>query len=184
MVTMDMVSRFFNQAIAPLKTRVLLTIGRGLLLAVNDSTKIQQVSISLLAGETKDKTESFQNYGFTSNPPKDTEIIMLSVGGNRDHGIVVASEHRGFRLKNLDEGDSAQYNKNGKKVHLEGDNLKIIAEKLVVNNASHEFTAVVVEYMKAVRDGKVITLLGPSPFDAATITALNAIIVKMETFKL
>ncbi len=179
----DKIQRLFNQMIAPLKRKVLLMIGRGIMLAVDSSKDIQLSSVNLLADETKDKTEVFQHFGFTSNIPQDSELIFLSVGGNREHGIIIGSENRTLRLKNLNVGDTAIYNKNGKYVWIEGDNIKMLVDKIQVNNATNELIAVIHEYFEAVRDGQTITGIGPQPWETATITALQAVIDKLETFK-
>ena len=175
--------KFISKAMAPIKRKVLLTIGRGILLAVNDGKDIQQIQGSFFAGETKDQVESFNNYGFTSNPPSGTECIMVSVGGNREHGVIIATENRSLRLKGLPSGASAQYNNNGKYIKLIEDNAEILIEKLKITNSSHELVAVLSEWMDKVMAGKVITAIGPQPFDPGTITALTAVKAKLDTFK-
>lgn len=180
----DQLIKFFSKAISPLKRKVQLMVGRGILLAINDSKDIQLLQGSFLAGETKDQTESFQHYGFTSNPPPGTECIMVSVGGNREHGVIIATENREFRLKDLPTGDSAQYNKNGKYIKLLGDNADILIEKLKITNSSHELVAVLSEGMDEVIKGKTITLMGPQPWDPATIVLLQAVKDKLDTFKI
>lgn len=179
----EKIVRIFNQMMGPLKRKVLLMVGRGVLLALDSSKNIQQASLTLLADETKDKTEFFQHFGFTSRPPAQSDIIFLSIGGNREHGVIIASESREFRLKGLDEGDSALYNMNGKYVWLKGDDLKILTEKVEINNSSNELIAVIHEYFEEVRDGKTITGIGPQPWDGTTTTALQTVIDKLETFK-
>ncbi len=175
--------RFFNKAISPLKRKVLLMIGRGVMLAVTDSEKIQLVQLSLLEGETKDKVESFAHFGFTSNPPIGSDCIMLSVGGNREHGIIIGTEHRDFRLKDLASGDSAIYNKNNKYIWLKGDDIEIALSKLKIENDSNELMAVLSEWMEKVISGKVVTAIGPQPWTPDTLAQLDAVKVKMDSFK-
>lgn len=179
----EKVIRIFEQMIRPLKNRVLLMIGRGILTAIDTDKEIQLCSVNLLADEVKDKTEVFQHYGFTSAIPSDTEIIMLSVGGNRDHGIVIGSENRSLRLKGLSEGDSAIYNKKEKYLWLNEDNLRGLVEKIVINNTDHEFLDVLVETLEMLRDSFNRTAVGPLPKDEASITAINESLDKLKTFK-
>ena len=179
----EKIARIFNQMIRPLKRSVLLMIGRGVLTALDSSKDIQLASVNLLADESKDKTEFFQHFGFTSRPPSGSDAIFLSLGGNRDHGVIIGSESRAHRLKDLDQGDCALYNVNGKHIWLKGDNIEMKLAKLVINNDSHELVAVLHEYFEAVRDGLTVTAIGPQPWDAGTIANLQAVIDKLETFK-
>ena len=177
------VVRIIRQTIRPIKNKILLSIGRGILLAAKDDKGIQQVQLTLLADEVKDQVESMAHFGFSSRPPKGSDLVMVSVGGNRDHGIVVASEHRESRFKNLAEGDSVLYNVNGKYIHLKGDNIEALVSKLKIENDSHEMVAVLSEFMQEVIDGLVFTAIGPQPWIPATKTKLEAVKTKLDTFK-
>lgn len=99
----------FNQ----LKRKIQLLVSRGVVNIVTDSFKQQNLQVNLLAGETADDVERFQNYGHTSVPPAGSEAIVLSVGGKRQHLVAVVVDSKGTRLKDLKSGDSALY-------HLEG----------------------------------------------------------------
>ncbi len=158
-------------------------IGRGILTAIDSTKDIQTVKLTLLADETKDQTEVFQHFGFRSAIPRDSDLICLSVGGNRDHMIVIGSESRQYSIKGLSEGDSIFYNKNGKYLWLKGDNLEGLVEKIKINNAQHELISVLIEYFEKNRDGKNLTALGPMPKDPATVTELTEVIDKLKTFK-
>lgn len=175
--------KVIRQAIRPIKNKLLLTIGRGVLLAVKDDKKIQQVQLTLLADEVKDQVESMAHFGFSSNPPKGSDLVMVSVGANRDHGVIIASEHRDSRFKNLAEGDSVIYNKNGKYIHLKGDDINALVSKLKIENDEHEMVAVLSEFMQEVIDGLVFTALGPQPWIDATKVKLIAVKEKLDTFK-
>ncbi|WP_431477838.1 phage baseplate assembly protein domain-containing protein [Massilia eburnea] len=59
-----------------------------------------------------------RNTGFTSVPKPGAEGVVVFVGGNRDHGLVIAVEDRRFRLKGLASGEVAIYDDQGQKVHL------------------------------------------------------------------
>lgn len=183
MSMMESLRKAVSDMVRPLQNKVLLMVGRGIILAVNDGTKIQQLQITLLADEVKDQVESFQHFGFTSNPPQNTECIMVSVAGSRDHGVVIATENRELRLKGLAPGDSAQYNKNGKHIWLKGDNAEMLLEKLKIQNSSHEMVAVLSEFMDEVTNGLVITALGPQPWEPGTKAKLVAVKAKLDTFK-
>ena len=107
--------KIVNRIMTPWKRRILLTIGRGILLAAKDDKDIQLIQGSFLQDEVKDDVESMAHFGFSSRPPKNSDVIAVSVGANREHLVIIASESREFRHKQLDEGDSVFYNKAGKR---------------------------------------------------------------------
>ncbi len=131
--------RSLQKLIAPLTRRVRLMVARGVVKLVYDDLKAQGIQVSLLNGEVKDKVERFQEYGFTSVPHEGSEAIMVSIGGNRDHGIIIACEDRRYRLKGLQAGEVALYTDEGDYIKLARNNiidvvtktLNITAETLV-----------------------------------------------------
>lgn len=102
----------------PLGRRIRLLISRGVVDLVNDSLKCQGLQVSLLADEVRD-AERFEDYGMTSHPESGAEVLFLSVGGNRSHGIVARVLDRRYRPLNMDEGDVCLYTRNGERVYLD-----------------------------------------------------------------
>lgn len=110
--------RTFNKLIQPYARRIRLTVSRGIVRLVNDALKLQEVQIALLADETSDQVERFQNYGITSVPLSGAEGVFLSVGGSRDHGVIIAIDDRRYRLKGLQPGEVALYDDQGQVIKL------------------------------------------------------------------
>lgn len=106
-----------------LKKKIFLMIGRGILKAVNNETKIMKVQVSGLKDETLTDIERPQNYGFESypDPTDDIEAIMAFISGNRDQGIVLVLHDRSNR-PSLNAGESMLYSKYGKNILLKNDN--------------------------------------------------------------
>lgn len=134
--------RGLERALKPLKQRVMLTIGRAMVLLVNDALKLQGLQVSLLADEVRDDVERFQQYGFTSHPHAGAEAIAACVGGSRDHVVVLAIDDRRYRLKSLAQGEVAIYTDEGDTVVLKrgriveitaGTELKITAPTVTIN---------------------------------------------------
>jgi len=86
---------------------------RGVLNRVSSQSGVQMTQVSGLAGENNPEVEFFQHFGFTSVPPKGTMVVVLPMGGTTSHGIVVATEHSGFRPVGLESGEVALYNDEG-----------------------------------------------------------------------
>ena len=116
---------------AALATRILLAISRGTLTRVNDTTKMQTADVRLLHEEAIAGAERFQDYGFTSVPkPADgtgtAEVVAIFVSGNRSHPIIVRVDDRRYRRKNLQPGESAQYDDQGQLVYISRTGIQIL----------------------------------------------------------
>jgi len=129
----------FRRLIAPYMRMVRMTVARGVINLVNDGLQIQELQVTLLADEVRAGVERFQEYGFTSHPIPGAEQVTVSVGGNRDHGIVIAVEDRRYRLKNLAQGEVALYTDEGDKIHLKRDKtIEIVSGNKLVATVENE----------------------------------------------
>lgn len=131
---------------------------RGVLTLVKAAGAVQLVQLDGLAGEQLQDAELFQDYGYTSNPPAGTMAIVLPIGGKTAHGIVIATEHGSYRLKNLESGEVAIYTD-------EGDSI-VLKRGRLVEVTTHTFT---------LNAATAINLNAP------TITATASIRVAMNT---
>ena len=124
----------------PIKRRIALLIGRGIVSLTDDSKGVQRLQMTLLAGETRDKVERLQDYGFTSRPLSGSEAVVLFPNGSREYGLVIAVEDRRYRMKSLEEGEVAIYTDEGDAIHLKrGGTIEITAAaKVVVKTAAVE----------------------------------------------
>ena len=122
---MDGMMRALAKWIGPLKRRVLLTVGRGVLRLIDDDGGVQRVQMTALDGETLDRVERFAEYGFTSRPHPEAEAVLIAVGGDRAHALVVAVEDRRYRLRGLKTGEVAVYDDLGQIIKLARDGIEI-----------------------------------------------------------
>lgn len=107
-MNLDDLSRILD----PIRRRVRLLISRGSLTApADDSQGTQRVDVALLADEERTGISRVQQYGFTSVPPKDSEVVCLAVGGVREHLVVIAVDASALRPTGLKEGESALWTK-------------------------------------------------------------------------
>lgn len=93
-------------------------IGRALINLIDDTKKCQQLQLQLLADEVRSNAENYQHYGFTSHTFAGAEAIVVFVGGDRSHPVVIATEDRRYRKKDLVEGEVALYTDEGDYVLL------------------------------------------------------------------
>jgi phage baseplate assembly protein V len=106
------------RALRPLRNQLTNLVARAVVSLADDSLKMQLLQLTIGEGETRDGAERFQQYGLTSVPLEGAEAVVLSVGGRRDHLLVVAVDDRRHRLKDLVAGEVALYTDEGAKVHL------------------------------------------------------------------
>ena len=109
---------------------------RGALTRVNSAPAVQLVQVDGVAGEQLQDNELMQNFGFTSNPPPGTMVVVLPVGGNTAHGIVIACEHGQYRLKGLLPGETAIYNQWGDYCVLKAGHMAEISTGMLTVKAS------------------------------------------------
>ncbi|MGE4292397.1 MAG: phage baseplate assembly protein V [Desulfovibrio sp.] len=98
-----------KKLLAPIQRRVMLMVGRAVVRAVADTPAMQELQVELLAGELRERVERFQQYGFSSHPHPGAEAACVFVGGNRDHGLILAVDDRRYRIKGLAQGEVAIY---------------------------------------------------------------------------
>lgn len=104
--------------IAPLKRRVLLMVARGVLDLVDEQNGKLLAQVQLLDKQVRARLEVLQHYGFASRPLAGAEVAVMFVGGNRHHGLIVASDDKRYRLRGMANGEVALYTDQGDVVHL------------------------------------------------------------------
>jgi phage gp45-like len=131
-----------ERMMGPLQRRVMLMIGRAVLAVIDDGKALQSLQVNLLADETRDDVERFQEYGYTSHPHPGAEAVAVSVTGTRDHVLVIAVDDRRYRLKGLEQGEVALYTDEGDSIILKRGNIIQVtaATKLEVITPLAHFT--------------------------------------------
>lgn len=162
---------FFARAIAPLKRRVMLSIARAVVKGIDDTTKMQLMQLSLLAGETHSKVERFQNYGFTSVPFEGAEACVVFPHGNREHGIIIAVDDRRYRMKAMEKGEVALYTDEGDYVHLK-------RNKEILVNCGNKLTANVLN--EIIWNTKKVTINAEDDFIVNTKRSTTTASVKVQ----
>ena len=77
-----------------------------------------------------------QQFGLTSVPPAGTQVVVLPMGGETTHSIVIATENGSFRVKNLQSGEVAVYDESGSSIILKkGRLIEIDCDVLKINAA-------------------------------------------------
>lgn len=94
----------------PLAVRVANGVARAVVQLVNDGTKLQLVQLGALPGETLDRAEHHQPFGFSSVPLAGAEAVVVFPGGDRGHPLVVVVSDRRHRPTDGEPGQITLYN--------------------------------------------------------------------------
>jgi len=132
--------RLIEKMLAPVKRRLRLMVTRGVVKLTDDGQLMQELQVTALADEVLDGVEHIQQYGFTAHPHPEADCLILNVGANRSHPIVIAVDDRRYRL-HLAEGEVALYDDQGQKIVLYRDRIEVEAPKVVVKSASVQLGA-------------------------------------------
>lgn len=117
------IARTMKALIAPLETRVLLTIGRGVLLALSEGNHLR-ARHGGFAGEDMENREVMHDYGFTSRAHAGAEVVYGCLAGNRSRSVVLRIADARYRIP-VEDGEVAIYDDLGQSVHLTRDGIVI-----------------------------------------------------------
>lgn len=101
-----------------LSRRMRNIVARGVISLVRDAHKWQSTQLELLDGEVLDDAERAQQYGFSSVPHAGAEAVVLFVGADRSHPVVLAVDDRRYRVQALKDGEVVIYTDEGDRIHL------------------------------------------------------------------
>ncbi|EFG2176078.1 TPA: phage baseplate assembly protein [Escherichia coli] len=113
----------------------LLSVGR--VTAGDDSGVVQTVQVQS-PSEVRSDTPVLQQFGFSSVLPAGTDVVVMSLAGNRSSAAVVASGHQSYRINGLSSGEVVVYNQWGQYVRLGEDGIVVEAsgQQVLVNSAT------------------------------------------------
>lgn len=134
--------------------RALTVISRAFLRKAHDDKKndLQTVDIDVMPFEKHTKVERHQQYGASvvPKPPsgkgKAADAIVLYLGSDRAHPVVISVEDRRFRITGLKEGEVALYDDQQQRMYLTRDGMlrdthKRIIDGVVTDNGQAEENA-------------------------------------------
>lgn len=116
-----------RQALRAFGRRVQMLLGRGVVRATESKSGRSLLQVALMRDELRSGVEHLQEYGFASRPPVGAEVVVLFAGGNRDHGVVIASGDRRTRPNLLAPSEVAIYHPSGSQVLLRSDGSVLVS---------------------------------------------------------
>lgn len=185
---MPRLQTLIQRVVAPLTRQVRGMVLRGVVKVVNDSLKCQGLQVALTSDRLSDDKERFEDYGLTSHPFTDAEVLYLSVGGNPAHGVVVRVNDRRHRPTDMAEGDVCLYTDKGERVYLDRDNdivhigaksgAEFIAQatktKTELDALKTTVNALITAYNAHIHPATTTATIGPSATAGAVVVAVTA----------
>jgi len=133
----------FKRLIRPIQKKLMLLIGRAIVLAITNSGEYQVVKVRAGAGSALDNVHRVQEYGLDSYPEvtDTTEALLLSPSGNREAAVVINIMDREKRPTDLAEGEVCLYTKDDNggshRIHLKaGTVIEIIGSTINLTDGS------------------------------------------------
>lgn len=112
---------------------------RARVVKVDDSGTQQKLDLRGLASDQPQKIVRIGQHGFTSNPPQDSEGILIALGGRSDRLMFLGGEHKDHRQKSLKAGQAVLYDDKGNVIFAKGsDGISVKAKNGLVEIASQD----------------------------------------------
>lgn len=124
-------SEYHRWGLDELQHRVQSMLLRGVATNVDDALKMQILGLDLEDGLRASKVEHWHPYGFSTHPHADSEVLLASLGGNRDHMIAIATADRRYRVKGMAGGEVAIHDDQGQVVHFKRNKIYVNTSKAV-----------------------------------------------------
>jgi len=123
-----------------LRNRIMLMFANGTVTGTDDSKGLQSHQITGLKDEVLEGITRIGNYGHAYNPPAEgTEHFTAFMGGNRDYGVILGTQHRDSRPRNLAPGENMIYTDEGDFIYFKrGKEIEIFTGKKLTVNATDD----------------------------------------------
>lgn len=107
-----------NDVLSRLYRRIMMVVGIGRTTGVADDAGTTQKLQYKTPFDTRGSTMRMTEFGFSSGLPAGSDVLILSLGGDRSSQVIVATNHGASRYANLEPGETVIYDAKGKSIHL------------------------------------------------------------------
>lgn len=104
---------------------------RTRIVKVDDENSQQRVDLKARKNEKPKKIWRPIPFGFTSNPPEDTDGVLIQMGGRSDRSLYMDGGHEKYRPKKTPSGAAALFNEWGDIIRVFKDNADFVHQKKV-----------------------------------------------------
>lgn len=117
------------------------TTRRARIVKVDDKKSQQRVDIRGLKNEKPKEIWRPQPFGYSSNPPKDSDGVMIQMGSRSDRTLYLDGGHEKYRPKNTPVGGSVLFNHTGDIIRVFKDNMEHVHAKKINIRIGHGYKA-------------------------------------------
>ncbi|ELW6439312.1 phage baseplate assembly protein [Salmonella enterica] len=107
-----------NDVFARLYRRITMLVGLGRTTGVCDDSGVAQKLQYKTPFDVRGDTLRMTEFGFSSGLPAGSDVLILSMGGDRSSQVIVATNHGLTRYGSLNPGETVIYDAKGKSVLL------------------------------------------------------------------
>lgn len=182
--------RDFARFVRPIVNRIKNMVGKFILSTVYDSGSIQLIKVSGLESEVLDSVERLQDYGFSSVPPvKNSEVLIIAMGGNRDHPVAIKADCGKFRPKGNTEGVVTMYDMFDNLIKMSEGKIEHTSQSIELNGNSKffvthaELDTALQTFITALNTHTHLTAGTGTPSPPAIALSLNIASAKTTTIK-
>jgi phage gp45-like len=104
---------------------------RTRIVKVDDDNSQQRVDLKARKNEKPKKIWRPQDFGYTSNPPEDTDGVIVQMGGRSDRSLYMDGGHEKYRPKKTPEGCTALFNMHGDIIRVFKDSSDVVHQTKV-----------------------------------------------------
>ncbi len=137
----EVMKRYIDRLLRPITRRLSAMVVRAVVVDVVEDLQRQGLQVRMDSDESGDNIERFQQYGFSSVPPADSEAIIAALKGNLAQRVALAVEKKELRP----QGDSLDvfiYHAEGHSIQLTKDGKCIISVTDAILEATSSFTII------------------------------------------
>lgn len=152
------------------RLRLLMTFAR--VLRTDDSGALQLMRVEGFIGELREDVSRIGEWGLASNPPIDSQAVVVALGGNRGQLVVLGVEDRKTRRKNLPAGAVELYSAHGTaRIRIDAAGV-ISIDGTQVNGTTGPIALNVTGNVAITASGSVTVtaVAGPATVNGATVT--------------
>lgn len=117
------------------------TTRRARIVKVDDKKSQQRVDIRGLKNEKPKKIWRPQDFGYSSNPPKDSDGVMIQMGSRSDRTLYLDAGHEKYRPKNTPEGGTVLFDHKGDIIRVFPKKLDVVHKEKVNIRIGHGYKA-------------------------------------------